>query len=301
MAKNKPNIQFPKSFVVPQGTFENEDSERVRKQKSLVPLLRALAGPEEDVLTQVVNTGAVLKIYSPTKLMHIVEGVRYGKAEDGTEHLFIGKMEAEKVVNELKGKQFADIIWPLWLAFVASKDDLPDNLSELEKPKAVATPDLFDRYEEALKGLTEISGELLEFKAQFGEKELIPVLKTLHKKGGSYKQDVKQLMESIYLEERLASESKTESAQVSRPSGIQKPDRRNLVEQRNIILAKAYNKAKGNKAEITAATLDNIPWITQDPLLLKWNELSFTGALKTRPGTVKSLFSKTAKRYKLNG
>jgi len=85
-----------------------------------------------------------------------------------------------------------------------------------------------------------------------------------------------------------------ESARTKKPAR----DPRNLVEQRNLVLAKAYNEAKDNKAKITAAALDKIPWITQDNLLIKWGELSFTGALENRPKTVKSLFSKTASRYK---
>lgn len=201
MANRKPDIKFPISVEVQKGRPE----EGAKKDRTFVPLVNALTHPKEDARHQAVTVQATLKIYEKHggKLIATVAprtGFSYLKAENGEEFLFLEKRQVQKIVKELKMK--SNLTWPLWLVFAASKDDLPDNLSKLEKPEAVATPNLYERYEEALKEFTKIGGELLEFKALFGEEEFALVLETLRRNGGSYIQDAEQLLGSI-LEKRF--------------------------------------------------------------------------------------------------
>ena len=186
MANRKPNISFPKILEVPKGRPE----EGAKKDVTFVPLVNALTCPKEDVRHQTVNVRAALGIYAteviektiateellrgphllPTEvigtlgqecqiysqqggtLIHTVvpqAGFRYLQVENGEEFLFLEKRQTQKMVKELKTHN--NLTWPLWLVFATSKDDLPGDLSEFEKPEPVVLP------EEVPQGLLKFS------------------------------------------------------------------------------------------------------------------------------------------------
>ena len=77
------------------------------------------------------------------------------------------------------------------------------------------------------------------------------------------------------------------------------PDFKSVVEVRNLIIAREYNTAKKEKAIKTARALDSKSWILdQDPLLERWGEHTFTGALNGQnKKKVINLFTRPARRY----
>ena len=72
-----------------------------------------------------------------------------------------------------------------------------------------------------------------------------------------------------------------------------------IVVMRNSVILEWYGETeRGRKAKITAEKLDKIPGMENDPLLVKWMQLTYAGALKNPSikGKVKTLFSTTYSR-----